>query len=471
MLLWGIIGLDDNAGAFARALGESDEASLGAAYDADAQNRQTFTHPELITPSEDDIFSGDIDAVFVNTTGTSDLQKALRAHKCVIAKMPVNTKDLDAMITLARDNLLVFTPAVPFRKMRLFQVLLNDIRRGVIGDVTKVTCTLASEDDLKTKIMHVIAALQTFASESESLTALKKTDKATAFTFQSGNVTLTGSCALSEDTPASLVIEGTRGSVEIPDWLCPRTAQVHLDADGESYSVRDECDEPQWHGLLQAVHEAMAYLRSDAEGLTMDDLRMMCHMYDALTKPRVIGLTGGIATGKSTVTSYLLEHGYTVLDADQFAHEAYDDKDVLAAIEDRFGTSDRKALGAIVFADEAARRDLEAIIHPYVKVRTLDGIENAQTRLVFLDVPLLFESGFDQLCDTIVCVTCDPDIQLQRLMARNGLSEDEARKRVAAQMPLFEKAAKSDYVISNNDDIISLTTKVQEVLEDLEHDL
>ncbi|BDG46186.1 dephospho-CoA kinase [Parageobacillus sp. KH3-4] len=175
-----------------------------------------------------------------------------------------------------------------------------------------------------------------------------------------------------------------------------------------------------------------------------------------------IGLTGGIASGKSTVTKMIRELGIPVIDADQIARdvvkmgeEAY--KQIIQTfgqdILQENGEIDRTKLGAIVFHNEQERKKLNAIIHPVVRRRMLAEKEayvqkGAQT--VVLDIPLLFESELTHLVDKIIVVYVDDDVQLERLMKRNGFSKEEALARIRAQMPLREKVKKADAVIDNN---------------------
>lgn len=173
-----------------------------------------------------------------------------------------------------------------------------------------------------------------------------------------------------------------------------------------------------------------------------------------------VGLTGGIATGKSYVTRRMAADGVPTIDADRLAREAVAPGSAgLRAVVARFGREvltdagalDRAKLGALVFADAAARADLEAIIHPEVRRR----IATWQQQLAALghrgpivaDIPLLFETGRTADFDVTVVVACDPATQRARLMARDGLSAEDADRRIAAQWPIAQKVAAADYVI------------------------
>jgi dephospho-CoA kinase len=190
---------------------------------------------------------------------------------------------------------------------------------------------------------------------------------------------------------------------------------------------------------------------------------------------RRIGLTGGIASGKSTVGRLLEARGLPVLDADGFARDALAAGSAGArAVLERYGEQvrapgtgaaeaaiDRAALGRIVFADADERRWLEQLVHPLVRARLAAELERlAAAPVLVLMIPLLFEAGLEQLCSTIWLVDCDEGQQLQRLMARNGLSAAEARARLAAQWPLERKRALADVVLDNRGTPEQLTAQV-----------
>ncbi|URM33860.1 dephospho-CoA kinase [Cytobacillus firmus] len=175
-----------------------------------------------------------------------------------------------------------------------------------------------------------------------------------------------------------------------------------------------------------------------------------------------VGLTGGIASGKSTVSSLLIEKGYTVIDADiearlavEKGEEAY--QEIVRHFGERVllkdGSIDRGELGSIIFHDEKERKVLNSIVHPAVRKRMTAKKEQAishNEQLIILDIPLLFESKLQYMCDKTLLVYADEDIQLQRLMQRNQLSEKEAMARIQSQLPLREKKELADAVIDNN---------------------
>jgi dephospho-CoA kinase len=176
---------------------------------------------------------------------------------------------------------------------------------------------------------------------------------------------------------------------------------------------------------------------------------------------RIIGLTGGIASGKSSVALFLERLGARVVDADLLAREIVEPGEAaLAEIVQAFGnrvlkedgTLNRAALGEIVFSDRQARRTLEAITHPAIRRRAeerLSGLREAGVATAFYVAPLLFEAGIESRVDEVWVVYLDPAIQLERLMARDGLDREEALRRVACQMPMEEKKRLGRIVIDN----------------------
>jgi len=174
----------------------------------------------------------------------------------------------------------------------------------------------------------------------------------------------------------------------------------------------------------------------------------------------LIGLTGGVATGKSTVAAMFARCGAMVIDADVLARQVVEpDKPAWREIVKTFGkavlnpdrTLNRQQLGSIVFASPAKRKQLECIIHPRVAREqqrlTREAARNNPHPIVIYDVPLLFEAGIDKRVDITIVVTADRDTQIARLNKRNGLSRAEALRRIKSQMPLAQKRRQADHVI------------------------
>jgi dephospho-CoA kinase len=180
------------------------------------------------------------------------------------------------------------------------------------------------------------------------------------------------------------------------------------------------------------------------------------------TRMKLIGLTGGIASGKSTVSEILERLGAQIIDADVLAREVVGKgSEGLHQVVSAFGrhlllpdgTLDRKKLGEIVFADEAKRKQLEAITHPLIFARFSELTQAAEARgepAVIYDAPLLIERGLHRSMNIVVVVWVPRDVQIDRLMARDGIDRGAAELRLAAQMPLDDKRAVADYVIDNS---------------------
>jgi len=193
-----------------------------------------------------------------------------------------------------------------------------------------------------------------------------------------------------------------------------------------------------------------------------------------------VGLTGGIATGKSTVVRMLVKKGARVIDHDALVHALQEPgRPVWTRIVETFGRGilddggriDRKKLGGLVFGSEDRRRALEGIVHPAVleeaeRERERIGREDGQA-IVLSDIPLLLEVGMQGLFDLILLVYAPPEVQIARVMKRNHLTRDEAAARLAAQMPIDEKLERADVVIRNDGTMKELQTRVDEIWEEL----
>lgn len=191
----------------------------------------------------------------------------------------------------------------------------------------------------------------------------------------------------------------------------------------------------------------------------------------------LVGLTGGIGSGKSTVARLLASHGAVVIDADVLARDAVEPGTPgFDAVVARFGESlitptgeiDRAALAAIVFADDGARADLEAIVHPAVRAAIARAIAThaAGDDVVVVDSPLLIETGAHVDFPVVIVVTASEAARIARLATR-GMSEADVRTRMAAQMPLGDKAAHADVVLDNDGDERALVAQVDRVWTDL----
>jgi len=191
----------------------------------------------------------------------------------------------------------------------------------------------------------------------------------------------------------------------------------------------------------------------------------------------LVGLTGGIGSGKSTVAGLLAAHGAVILDADAFARDAVRaGTDAFAAVVQRFGDEvvgpggelDRARLASVVFADRDALGDLEAIIHPEVRRMIADGIQSHLDTddVVVLVNPLLIEMGTHRDCDVVVVVSASPETQVARSVAR-GMDEADARARLEAQLPLDDRARAADVLLDNEGTIEELETEVDVLWRDL----
>jgi dephospho-CoA kinase len=194
---------------------------------------------------------------------------------------------------------------------------------------------------------------------------------------------------------------------------------------------------------------------------------------------KIIGLTGGIASGKSTVTKYLRQQGYTVVDCDKIAWElAEPDGSIWQVYFARYGSKvinpdrslNRQAVADIVFRDKKELDAINSLVHPLIKDEMMSQVKAAGDegeKVIFLDVPLLFEASYDKLVDEKWLVYVSRDTQLRRLMSRNDFNHDEAVRRIDSQMSLEEKKKLSDVIINNNADRKRLRRQLDEKLEHL----
>lgn len=189
---------------------------------------------------------------------------------------------------------------------------------------------------------------------------------------------------------------------------------------------------------------------------------------------KIIGLTGGIATGKTTVSNYLAQHYHLpVLDADVYAKEALSQdssilKEIFARYGDRVkladGNLNRSALGDIIFADPKEKLWLESQIHPLVRDRFTLELSQLNNKIIVLAIPLLFEANLTHLVTEIWVVTCDRQTQLSRLQQRNNLTLQQAQNRINSQLSLAEKVAQADVVLDNNSTLEALYQECDQLI-------
>ena len=188
----------------------------------------------------------------------------------------------------------------------------------------------------------------------------------------------------------------------------------------------------------------------------------------------ILGLTGGIASGKSTVSAYLAQNGALIIDADLIARQVVAKKSSgLKQIVAKFGGEiltasgelDRKKLGKLVFSNKDLLKALTDITGPLIRaeiLREIEAAKKAQVKLVVLDIPLLFETGYQTLCEKVMVVTVPSEVQLERVMKRDNLSAAEARKRIANQLPASKRNELADVLIDNSK---SVAETYQQVLK------
>jgi len=190
----------------------------------------------------------------------------------------------------------------------------------------------------------------------------------------------------------------------------------------------------------------------------------------------IVGLTGSIGTGKSTIANRFKELDIPVVDADLIARQVVEPGEAAyEQIVETFGegilqldkTLDRKALGAIVFQDDTKRKELNAIIHPAIRkelIHQRDQYVDEGVKCVVVDIPLLYESNLIDYVDKVLVVYVDEEVQLQRVVSRDNSTEKEAKQRIASQIPVAEKAKQADAVIDNNGTVEQSFQQLDEVL-------
>jgi len=193
---------------------------------------------------------------------------------------------------------------------------------------------------------------------------------------------------------------------------------------------------------------------------------------------RIIGLTGGIASGKSTASAMLAQMGATVIDADALAREVVEPgSPALAEISRRFpgtvdadGRLDRAKLADRIFGQERERTALNAIVHPRVHeafLKRAGELAKQGLQVILYAAALLFENDLDQIMDGVILIAVPPEVQISRLMERNGLTQREAEDRIAAQMPLEEKARRARWVVNNSGDLSATRARLTKIWDEI----
>lgn len=186
---------------------------------------------------------------------------------------------------------------------------------------------------------------------------------------------------------------------------------------------------------------------------------------------KIIGLTGSIASGKSIVSNYLKDKGYQVIDADLIVKDLYENneylkREIVKVFSDNVVVNnkiDKKKISNLVFKDDLLLNKLNNIIHPLVIKKIITEI-NEKDGLIFLDIPLLFETGIDKICDVIIVIDVDDDIRLTRLLNRDEITYEKALSIDKKQMSSDLKKIQADYLINNNSDINNLYQEIENVL-------
>ena len=194
-----------------------------------------------------------------------------------------------------------------------------------------------------------------------------------------------------------------------------------------------------------------------------------------MNRPLLIGLTGGIASGKSLVANHLKQKGFKVIFSDKIAHDVLEDSQIINKLIDLFGDEiisnghiDRQALGRIVFADMKLREALNQLVHPRVRERVQSIIDNCTDPILFIEIPLLIENGLNLCFDAVVNIFTTTELQKKRLMERTGISNEEAEQRIKSQMSVEEKKSKADINIENSGSVELLFKSIDQFISKLD---
>lgn len=173
-----------------------------------------------------------------------------------------------------------------------------------------------------------------------------------------------------------------------------------------------------------------------------------------------VGITGSIGTGKSLVSNYFKELGHLVISADEINRKLLTDITIIKSVNKLLfdldsSILDKKKAAKLIFSSKKKKKELEEFIHPLIYDKMVKQIKECNDKIIFLEIPLLFETNFKELTDYNIVVYAEELIQMDRIIKRDGISSDEALKRIESQMPLIEKVIKADYVINNSDTILN----------------
>lgn len=190
------------------------------------------------------------------------------------------------------------------------------------------------------------------------------------------------------------------------------------------------------------------------------------------TNKKIVGITGVIGSGKSAVSNYLRINGFEVVDSDLIVKKLYETNELNNAIAYTFGDEylingqvNKTKLGKLVFENETKRKMLNAIVHPIVKKKIKDQIEKSKQSVVFVDVPLLFEARFDDLCDYKVVVYTNELENIRRLIERNNITKEEAILKINSQMPMLQKCYLADFIIDNSSNLCYTYERIDRIVE------
>ena len=191
---------------------------------------------------------------------------------------------------------------------------------------------------------------------------------------------------------------------------------------------------------------------------------------------KVVGITGGIASGKSNVCQVIKKLGYPIISCDEITRNNYNiGGKIYNVVRERFGDEfllddgniDRKKLAKLIFSKESAKLLIDTITHPIIKEELLSEIAKYDDGLVFVEIPLLYEAKFDTICDIVICVFLSQKYQVERLMEREGIDEDYALKKIHSQMDLYLKKSLADYVIDSKGNFDETEKQVIEVINNI----